>query len=51
MPQMAPMWWSLMYMFTLTTLYLMMIMVFFNKNQKESMKSNKINFKNNNWKW
>nr|UBQ33985.1 ATP synthase F0 subunit 8 [Cysteochila lineata] len=51
MPQMAPMWWSLMYLLSLTTVFLMVVMMFFNKNQKSNTMKSKINIKSINWKW
>nr|YP_009488369.1 ATP synthase F0 subunit 8 [Tingis cardui]AWD31628.1 ATP synthase F0 subunit 8 [Tingis cardui] len=51
MPQMAPMWWTMIYMSTVTMLLMMMIMMYFQKSN--SMKTKSINFlkKNKNWKW
>nr|UBQ33998.1 ATP synthase F0 subunit 8 [Plerochila australis] len=51
MPQMAPMWWSFMYLILLMSIIMMMVMVFFTKSQKMGIKKSKINIKEMNWKW
>nr|AFI23555.1 ATP synthase F0 subunit 8 [Stephanitis mendica] len=52
MPQMSPMWWTLIYISSITILFLNMIIMYYYKNSTKSM--NKMKYLNNNvknWKW
>nr|YP_010363567.1 ATP synthase F0 subunit 8 [Atkinsoniella xanthoabdomena]UNZ12668.1 ATP synthase F0 subunit 8 [Atkinsoniella xanthoabdomena] len=50
MPQMAPIWWTLLMMTFLSSFSLMMSLLYFNLMSKSmKMKTNKINQMN--WKW
>nr|AFI23503.1 ATP synthase F0 subunit 8 [Ammianus toi] len=52
MPQMAPMWWTTIYLMTIIMLMITMIMMFFNKKYSMEMNNIKTNqLKNKNWKW
>nr|ATL58808.1 ATP synthase F0 subunit 8 [Stephanitis chinensis] len=52
MPQMSPMWWTMIYISSITILFSNMIIMYFYKNNMKSI--SKINFLNKtvkNWKW
>nr|UPL65884.1 ATPase subunit 8 [Mecomma ambulans] len=54
MPQMAPIWWSMMFLIFILTYFMVMIMVYFSpKNKKNEKMSESINktTKLLNWKW
>nr|YP_010315882.1 ATP synthase F0 subunit 8 [Leptocorisa chinensis]UNA68528.1 ATP synthase F0 subunit 8 [Leptocorisa chinensis] len=52
MPQMTPIWWELMFIIFLTSLMLMIMIMYFNKVMKiKSLKKQYKTIKQNNWKW
>nr|YP_008854355.1 ATP synthase F0 subunit 8 [Corythucha ciliata]AGM48379.1 ATP synthase F0 subunit 8 [Corythucha ciliata]WRW11496.1 ATP synthase F0 subunit 8 [Corythucha ciliata] len=51
MPQMSPMWWTMIYGSTLMSIMIMMTMMFYWKNNKIIKSNMKIMFNNKNWKW
>nr|UPL65250.1 ATPase subunit 8 [Physopelta sp.] len=51
MPQMAPMWWELLFMMTLMLYTFMSTIIYFNKENKLSTKTEKISKSEMNLKW
>nr|YP_009485672.1 ATP synthase F0 subunit 8 [Saldula burmanica]AVZ00808.1 ATP synthase F0 subunit 8 [Saldula burmanica] len=52
MPQMAPMWWSTLFLFFIMCFFLMMIKSYFMiKYTSQKMKNMKKESKMTNWKW
>nr|YP_010610840.1 ATP synthase F0 subunit 8 [Erragonalia choui]WAP91661.1 ATP synthase F0 subunit 8 [Erragonalia choui] len=50
MPQMSPMWWTLMMLLFIFSMFLLMSLMYFNFLNK-SMLKNKKNIHEMNWKW
>nr|ATC73049.1 ATP synthase F0 subunit 8 [Cuerna sp. EMHAU-2015-Zz052311] len=50
MPQMAPIWWTLMMILFIFTLFMMMTLIYFN-NMNKYTKMKKIFTSQMNWKW
>nr|UPL65263.1 ATPase subunit 8 [Largus sp.] len=52
MPQMAPMWWEMLYLYNINLLLLTSFIIFHNKNYKmKSNKASKMNKNQKTWKW
>nr|AWN56302.1 ATP synthase F0 subunit 8 [Neomegalotomus parvus] len=51
MPQMAPLWWELLFIMFIIMFMLMNMIIYYNKNITINNKKNCINYKNYNWKW
>nr|YP_009685238.1 ATP synthase F0 subunit 8 [Corythucha marmorata]QDM37020.1 ATP synthase F0 subunit 8 [Corythucha marmorata] len=51
MPQMMPMWWTLIYMSTLMSITIMMTMMYYWKSNQLIIKKMNIKHNNKNWKW
>nr|YP_009488356.1 ATP synthase F0 subunit 8 [Metasalis populi]AWD31615.1 ATP synthase F0 subunit 8 [Metasalis populi] len=53
MPQMSPMWWTLIYISSISILFLNVIIMFFYKNSMNKMNlvKNKKVCMSENWKW
>nr|YP_010222540.1 ATP synthase F0 subunit 8 [Dalpada cinctipes]UCC45964.1 ATP synthase F0 subunit 8 [Dalpada cinctipes] len=53
MPQMAPLWWDMLYMYTLISFCLMNFIIYFSMMKMNNNKNKKFNEENNqmNWKW
>nr|AEH21216.1 ATP synthase F0 subunit 8 [Himacerus apterus] len=52
MPQMAPMWWSLLFIMFIMIMIMIIMINYFNLMYKIMFKPNSIHYKmNKNWKW
>nr|UEP16622.1 ATP synthase F0 subunit 8 [Megalotomus costalis] len=52
MPQMAPMWWDILYIIFIILFLLINMIIYFNKNLKINYKMiNKLNNEEIKWKW
>nr|YP_010310390.1 ATP synthase F0 subunit 8 [Melanacanthus marginatus]UMY75925.1 ATP synthase F0 subunit 8 [Melanacanthus marginatus] len=53
MPQMAPLWWEILFILFIMSFIFMNTIIYYNKNLKsiKSVQSNKLLNKELNWKW
>nr|QPA36038.1 ATP synthase F0 subunit 8 [Camarochiloides weiweii] len=51
MPQMAPLWWSTLYLIIISTFIMIKMMMYFNTNYKVYSKKSKKETKSINWMW
>nr|ACJ69433.1 ATP synthase F0 subunit 8 [Sigara septemlineata] len=51
MPQMAPLWWTTLYILFIVTLMMLYSLIYFNINYKMMKSTSKINTTKNNWMW